>query len=566
MPAVLTDAVEAFETALDADPAADLAGFLPPLADPDFSEVLTELVRVDMERTWAGGAGRSLSDYRGRFPGALTGDHLQAVAFEEFRQRRLAGQVVLPAEYAARYAVDVTGWDDLSIDSSVWVPAASVASRPDPSADEPPATRTAAPDPVDPASVSRWVHAGHTLPQVGDDFLGLRLVDELGRGAFGRVYLARQNDLAGRPVAVKVAWNIAAESHTLAQLQHTNIVPVYSFHRHGQLQAVVMPFFGRTTLARVIRQVGGRPSLPASGRELLSTLDVRAEQTVGDGAPATPVPMPAADALPPDGWLKLDGLSYVGAVLSLAAELADGLAHAHARGILHRDLKPANVLLTDEGRPMLLDFNLAEDTKLRGSAAGAGMGGTLPYMAPEQLRAFAKPGLPLDGRADVYSLGVVLFELLTGRHPFPASSKATVEQLLAGRAGESPRLRSLNPAVSPATEAIVRQCLAADPADRYLSAAHLRDDLQRQLADQPLKHAPEPSQPGAGAEVVAAAPDPDLGDGRDRRRRVTGGGCRRRSGRRLRPLAHDRRPGPVRRPLRRPAGRPAEGRRPVPGP
>src|SRR5204863_8129037 len=109
---------------------------------------------------------------------------------------------------------------------------------------------------------------------------------------------------------------------------------------------------------------------------------------------------------------RLEGLSYVEAILSLAARLVDGLVHAHDRGIFHRDLKPANVLLTDEGQPMLLDFNLSADMKLSQTATAASIGGTLPFMAPEHLEAFRGQLRVVDQRSDVYSLGLILYELL----------------------------------------------------------------------------------------------------------------------------------------------------------
>src|SRR5262249_20105309 len=109
-------------------------------------------------------------------------------------------------------------------------------------------------------------------------------------------------------------------------------------------------------------------------------------------------------------WKTLEGRSYVQAVLWLGARLADGLAHAHERGILHRDLKPANVLLTEDGQPLLLDFNLSEDTKLSAGAPAAFIGGTLPYMAPEHLTAFLDRTHGVDARSDLYSLGVILYE------------------------------------------------------------------------------------------------------------------------------------------------------------
>ncbi len=122
-------------------------------------------------------------------------------------------------------------------------------------------------------SADRLAEVEGAFPDVGTTFLGFRLIDELGRGAFGRVYLARQGDLAGRMVALKVSTEMSGESQTLAQLQHTNIVPIYSAHRVGPLQAVCMPFFGRTTLADVIGGLPPEPFLPGSGAALRQHLE-----------------------------------------------------------------------------------------------------------------------------------------------------------------------------------------------------------------------------------------------------------------------------------------------------
>ncbi|HXD85116.1 MAG TPA: protein kinase, partial [Urbifossiella sp.] len=176
----------------------------------------------------------------------------------------------------------------------------------------------------------------------------------------------------------------------------------------------------------------------------------------------------------------------------------EGLAHAHERGIVHRDLKPANVLLTDDGLPLLLDFNLAEDVKARGGAERASIGGTLPYMSPEHIDAFSGAGpRTVDARTDLFSLGVILFELLTGRHPYPIHKKKVREAIpamVADRRRPPPSLRDLNPAVSPATASIIRKCLAGNPDERYQKAEHLREDLNRQLSGQPLRHAGNPSR------------------------------------------------------------------------
>jgi serine/threonine protein kinase len=348
-------------------------------------------------------------------------------------------------------------------------------------------------DPADLDLGRRLAEGAEALPEVGTDFLGFYLVDELGRGSFSRVYLARQADLADRPVALKVAVEVSGEPQLLARLQHTNIVPIHSAHRAGPLQVVCMPYLGPTTLADVLRDLRARHGLPESGEALVSQLRATVLQTV-------PV---RADELPPERSRAagataklLCGLPYVQATLWIGARLADGLAHAHDNGIVHRDLKPANILMSDEGQPMLLDFNLAEDARLRDSVSRGLLGGTVSYMAPEQLRAFrGEPDAP-DARADLYGLGVLLFELLTGRHPFPTPTGPlgdAMPKLLADRLQSPPRLRGWNTAVTPAAEAIIRRCLEPDPARRYQTAQELREDLQRQLDNLPLRHTREPS-------------------------------------------------------------------------
>jgi serine/threonine protein kinase/tetratricopeptide (TPR) repeat protein len=357
------------------------------------------------------------------------------------------------------------------------------------------------------------------FPSVGGDFLGFRLVGELGRGAFGRVYLAHQGDLADRPVALKVSTEIWAESQLLARLQHTHIVPVYSLHRSGRLQAVCMPYYGSTTLADILDHLAEGAKLPRSGKGLVTTLRDRQNKTRHDtNRPVKPppspdkTPRPAEETVPPDvaatkaTLQMLEGLSYVDAILWVVARLAEGLAHAHERGVLHRDLKPANVLLTDEGQPMLLDFNLSADTRKSGAGAAGAIGGTLPYMAPEHLAAYlgdAKmAGLqdgslrPVDARSDIFSLGVILFELLTGKHPYThlhGLAESVVPLLIRERVKPPPSVRALNPEVSRAVESIVHRCIHPEPARRYQSATELQEDLDRQRKYLPLKFASEPS-------------------------------------------------------------------------
>jgi serine/threonine protein kinase/Tfp pilus assembly protein PilF len=323
------------------------------------------------------------------------------------------------------------------------------------------------------------------LPDVGQTIAGFYLVHELGRGAFARVFRAQERQLADRSVALKVARVGTREPQTLARLQHTHIVPVHSYRIDPAtgLHLLCMPYLGGVTLARILAAINR--SSNRSGAGLLQVLDrLQPEHEVASGHSA--------------GRGALAARSYVRAVAWWGARLAEALQHAHERGVLHRDIKPSNVLVTSDGMPLLLDFNLAWETRIDDPHLEPGtLGGTLAYMAPEQLEGLAD-GVPgdVDARSDIYSLGVILYEAMASR-PFsvPKGSPSVTDTLL--RAAEQrragvPRLKDAVADVTTEFEAVVTRCLAANPDDRYASAGQLASDLQAVADDAPLRYAREP--------------------------------------------------------------------------
>jgi eukaryotic-like serine/threonine-protein kinase len=543
--------IEAFEAALARDGAAALADFVPRPDHPDRLKILCELVRVDLEHQWQSGQPPPLEHYRKLFPAVFEDPELLgAIAYEEFRLRQQAGEHPAPSEYAGRYGLEGCNWpvaadspsedrpgredsDRLSdpADGMARAAAAYRAYRREGTEQDdkldlyfsswhaPPecALLLQSLDRTAPHRAQQLAEALGGLPRPGTDFLGFRICSELGRGAFGRVYLARQGDLADRLVTLKVSADVSGESRALAQLQHTNIVPIYSVHRRGPLHAVCMPYLGATTLADTLASIRSQAVLPKSGNDLLSTLHSKKIVPVAEESrlsqspalesvqnPAGPGPPPKAisSALEPRSQPvatqvgRLRGMGYVQAVIWLMERVAEGLAHAHEHGILHRDLKPANILFADDGEPVLLDFNLAADTKAGLRASIAVVGGTLPYMAPEHLSAFRDGKEAVDPRSDIFALGVIFHELLTSNHPFPLRTGPVADilpEMIRDRLGPVPDARSLNRAVTPATAAIVRHCLEANPSRRYQSARELQEDLERQLENRLLTHVREPS-------------------------------------------------------------------------
>ena len=343
--------IEAYEELQAREGDADPADFLPAPDHILYRMALRELVRVDLEYGWQQGRPQSLVAYRERFPELFEDpESLEAVAFEEYRLRHQAGQKPLPVEYHERYGVQthhwLEHWNDAHqlAETQVLAPSAELEIL---RAYQKYLLDDTDRDVTELESARRHVEQISCLPQVGSMFLGFRLVHELGRGAFGRVYLARQGDLANRLVALKVSADLDGEKHNLAQLRHENIVPIYSFHPAPPFHAVCMPFLGGTTLAEFLKQIEAGTSLPTSGASLLLALEQGKTRipSVADGAEAgesctsgSPPPLspssgatnPATDR--PAAWQMLARLSYVDAVLWLGARLAAGLQHARTSG------------------------------------------------------------------------------------------------------------------------------------------------------------------------------------------------------------------------------------------
>ena len=434
------DAIRRFEDAWQGSVRPEILAYLPTGADR--TRLLTELVHVDLEYRLRAGEAARVEEYLARYP-ELSEDRevvLELIAAEHvFRRRREPGLAL--SEFIRRfpeYRVQLPGQ----------LAEATIDGRD-----------------VPPRATDQRAEA---LPEVsGYEILGL-----LGRGGMGVVYRARQLGL-DRIVALKMILTgfqagpkdlarFRAEAAALARLQHPNIVQIYDVGESRSRPYFVFEFVAGGSLAQYLQ---------------------------GTPQPARP-----------------------------AAQLVDTLARAvhvaHANGVIHRDLKPANILLRNEREdargeppeewrlasrlasltPKITDFGLAkcddggdgEAPGLRGHTVTGDLLGTPNYMAPEQAMV---PRQPVGPAADVYALGAIFYELLTGRPPFTGETPlATVMQVLTN---EPVPVTSLQPSVPLDLETICLKCLRKEPRRRYGSALELAEDLQRFLRDEPIRARPE---------------------------------------------------------------------------
>ena len=303
--------------------------------------------------------------------------------------------------------------------------------------------------------------AGRTSGFKVDRYL---LLDLIGQGGMGRVYLARDTRL-NRRVALKIlapervnnpraVARFQREARVGAQLQHENLVRIYDFGEANGRYYLVMEFIQGKTIGHLISEQG---------------------------------PMPMATAA------------------RLVRQVALGLGHAHSKGLIHRDVNPYNIMVTDDGTAKLADLGLAIDLTDgdRVTREGATVG-TFDYVAPEQ----ARHSHAADIRSDIYSLGCTLYHMLTGQVPFPSPSLP--EKLFAHQALEPTPLEQLVPGLPEGFLEIARKMMRKSPDDRYATPAQLVQALEPYLDESPVySPRPEPSRASTGPAAVAAPPRSD---------------------------------------------------------
>jgi WD40 repeat protein/serine/threonine protein kinase/tetratricopeptide (TPR) repeat protein len=382
------------------------------------------------EAVWKAGARPHPEEYLGAAPGPARSALVRQLLLLDWDYRRRAGDDPRTDDYLARFPGDGAVIESVGRELAESLAIKRVGANADVS---PLSDQTLPPRPTEPTR--EWEPPA--LP-------GYELLGELGRGGMGVVYKARQTSL-GRTVALKMILagqlvgqtevrRFQAEAEAVAYLQHANVVQLFDSGTHNGLPYFTLEFVAGGSLADKLREQ----------------------------------PLKAEEAA------------------RMVQAVARGVQHAHDKGIIHRDLKPANVLLAPDGTPKVTDFGLARrvETGSGLTATGAVMG-TPSYMAPEQAGGDTRKVGPA---CDVYALGAILYECLTGRPPFRAATP--LDTLLQVVNDEPAPVRQLQPSTPRDLETICLKCLHKEPARRYPSAQALADELERFRNGEPIRARP----------------------------------------------------------------------------
>ncbi len=304
---------------------------------------------------------------------------------------------------------------------------------------------------------------------IGQKLGNFELAEELGGGAWGKVYMAKQVSLGGRPVAVKVLrphlaedetprQRFLAEAHNMARLNHPNICKVIDFGEEDGTYFFAMEYIRGETLASVTEREG---------------------------------------ALSPERTAEL------------GAQVADALGYAHSQGVVHRDVKPGNIIIDEHGGALVTDFGIAKVGEGTGLTATGAAIGTPEYMSPEQAK-----GNPVDGRSDIYSLGVMLYHMITGQVPFSGTTPVATAMKHISDMPQDPQEVSLQ--CPKWLASIILRALAKEPVERFRSAAEMASALRNtRPVTPPTTEVPDAN---VGALAPEAQPRPATEESQERAR------------------------------------------------
>ncbi|MBC8868632.1 MAG: serine/threonine protein kinase, partial [Planctomycetes bacterium] len=427
---------------------------LPDSENPLRRLALAEMVKVDLERQWQRDHRLRLESYLERFPELGDTDSVSAhLILAEYQARQQFGKPADLSKFASRFPGQASELAQLieQVEAERSVPPLSFEQPP---AAERDTSRPGATTDTSPPTIT-------TPKELPETFGRYRVFKKLGQGGMGAVYLVHDTQL-DRQVALKVPHfaiqdgpqaveRFYREARAAATIEHPNLCPVYDVGEIDGIHYMTMAYVEGDLLSEVIQP--GKPTL-----------------------------VPRA--------------------VALVRKLALALHEAHERGIIHRDLKPTNIMMNQRGEPVIMDFGLArrahtDDVRLTQSGAVLG---TPAYMSPEQARGRAEE---IGPHTDIYSLGVVLYELLTGRRPFRGELIEVLSQILA----DEPEPPSTHrPGLDPRLEAICLKAMAKRPEDRYESMTELATALDDCLRADKKSPVPCGAEPAATA-VPPAAPD-----------------------------------------------------------
>jgi serine/threonine protein kinase/ABC-type transporter Mla MlaB component len=418
----------------------------------------------DFEKAWRDGRGPRIEEYLAAVPEADQLRFFRELLALEIELRWNGNDTPTPEEYRRRFRQHGDLVHEVFADWSREAERRRPGSSECATTPQTPATDSSAVDPGSPSASAS--------PPVPDHIGRYQVVRRLGGGKFGDVYLA-DDGVMDRRVAIKVpsAWLVTTErakeeflreARSVARLQHEGIVRAYDFGQEADGRCyIVYEFVDGESLAERIKP----------------------ERI-------------AADCVAPEDAARI------------VAAAAEALHYVHLQGMFHCDVKPANILLDRQGRPKVADLGLAVREEDLAGQRGV-LAGTLPYMSPEQVR---RHGHRLDGRSDIYSLGVVLYELLCGRCPFTGTTRDELKDQILHREARPPR--QLKDSIPRELERICLKALCKQINDRYTTAGDMAEELRRAMASGPSlpptfrQQATTPDSAGAGAEVNDAMPSP----------------------------------------------------------